>query len=306
MLIPITFAVMFSLRNGMTKKIGFLLLLSCSLILFGRGYQYIFWDTPIRALMWHQDWMEPLVNLFGVEWTDYASSPSVDKSLNLFSRFCGWVFMLSSIAIWWHHRFSKVVSILLKLCFGLLLFIFLLDFKDNWYRIGYFVEHAIQLFAPLIFLMFKRDELSFKTTYFIQVVTALTFIGHGLFAIAYYAMPGEFIDMIYYTLKMEETAAKELLYWVGILDIVFGMVLFVPLAGLKRISYLSLPIVVYLTLWGFLTAMARIYTGLAMSITTATIHEELYKFLYRIPHALYPLIILLVIIATRERKTQHS
>jgi hypothetical protein len=305
MLIQNTFAVKNVLIIAMQKKLIFLLVLSCSLVLFGRGYQYLFWDTPIRALMWHQDWIEPLVNLFGVEWTTYASSPTVDKTLNLFSRLCGWMFLLASVLVWFYDRYQKWIAVFLKISFGLLLFIFLLEFKDNWYRIGYFIEHSIQLFAPLMLISVKQNGFTNKNNYWLQIVTALTFIGHGLYAIGYYSIPGEFIDMIYYTLKIDEPKAIMFLKYVGIADIVLGLYLLLPFAVMYKLQVVSTPLLVYLIVWGFFTALARIYTGLSMSITTDTFHQELYKFLFRIPHAMYPLVLLLLINTPRDKKKEH-
>jgi hypothetical protein len=286
----------------MTKKTGFLILLSCSLVLLGRGYQYIFWDTPIRALMWHQDWMEPVVNLFGVEWTDYASSPFVDKSLNVFSRVCGWLFLLTSLLVWFYHKFEKLVTALLKISFGVLLFIFLLDFKDQFFRIGYFIEHSIQLFSPLIFLWYKKGTFEHKYTYVIQCLTALTFIGHGLYAIGYYPHPGEFIDYFYYVIKFDEQMAKKALMIIGIVDIIFSIVLFLPTSYLERHFHAYKLFLYYFIVWGFLTAFVRIITGFSMSITSDTIHQELYKTVFRLSHGILPLVLFLVLKSNHKLK----
>ena len=103
----------------------------------------------------------------------------------------------------------------------------------------------------------------------------------------------EFIDYFYYAFDFDEQMAKKSLMVIGIVDILFSVVLFFPTDYLKRNIHAYQFFLFYFILWGFITAFVRIYTGLSMSITSDTIHQELYKTVFRLVHGIYPLILYL-------------
>jgi hypothetical protein len=275
--------------------IGTLLIVSAVCVLLGRGYEYLFWDTPIRVLMWRQDWISGFVELFGFTWEEYASSPTIDKILNFFSRSVAFFFIVSAFAVCFIKSFKQVGS-LLKNTFGVVLFIYILLFIDNFSRIGYFVEHSIQIGAVLMPVIYFQHKINEKGLFLIlQWLVALTFIGHGMFAMAFYPVPGEFIDMLYYAFRFEEKTSLSFLYVIGIIDIVFGLYILLPISLLKILKPVTYVVISYFIVWGFFTAIARIYTGFAMSITIDSFHEEFYKFVFRIPHAIFPFILVFIL-----------
>jgi hypothetical protein len=287
--------------NNHNIKISQLLILSAFCVLIGRGYEYLFWDSPIRVLMWRQDWMESIVNLFDYSWEEYASSPTMDKIFNLFSRTIAWLFIISSIAIFF-IKSNKKADLMVTISFVFILFVYILLYIDNFSRIGYLIEHSIQIGAVLMPVLYFKERISQKTLLIIiQWLVALTFIGHGLYATAYYPVPGEFVDMLYYVFKFEEKTALSFLYIVGIIDIIFGIYILLPFPILQKLKYLTYSILFYLAFWGIITGFARIYTGFAMSITIDSFHEEFYKFVFRIPHGLYPFIIFYYINGLKQK-----
>ncbi len=123
----------------------------------------------------------------------------------------------------------------------------------------------------------------------IKLAIALTFIGHGLFAIGYYPVPGYFIDMIIKVFHIGEDAARNLLKIVGWLDIVFAIVLL-----FFRGKYLKIALG-YIILWGFLTALARIVANIYLGLGWESILPWVPAFLIRIPHFMIPIILYLSI-----------
>jgi len=138
--------------------------------------------------------------------------------------------------------------------------------------------------APVILL--RNTELKNidykKTILLLKIAIALTFIPHGLFAMDVLNLPGQFVDMTILILGINETQATIFLFVVGLLDVILSVIIFVP-----KISKYAL---VYMVVWGFLTAMARPIAGYNFHFATATLHGSLYLMTYRLSHGIIPLI----------------
>lgn len=81
---------------------------------------------------------------------------------------------------------------------------------------------------------------------------------------------------------LSESAAIQFLKVVGILDIIFSLVLFLPFRPAQHLA------LAYAILWGFMTAAARIYTNFYIEFWWYSLVHWLPHTLYRFPHFLIP------------------
>ena len=117
-----------------------------------------------------------------------------------------------------------------------------------------------------------------------KIAIAMTFAGHGLYAIGFHPVPGHFIDMTISILGVSESQARALILGAGILDLLAAASLFVP--SLFR------PALVYAACWGFLTAAAR---PVSLYFLDGDTWNQAYWFveaLCRVPHFALPLAVM--------------
>ncbi len=266
-----------------------LLKIAAFLIFFGRGYQYLFFDAPFRALLWDESLLEPIVEgWFNTPWNDYVTNLRVDAWIQTSVRINGVLFVLAALSSWFitakNKRFLKYPIVLGGFFLVVLSF---LSTKEHFYHFAQFFEHAIQFGVPFVLLFALRQPDNYKKTVFwLKVLIAVTFTSHGLYALGVYPIPGYFIDMTINSLGVTEPTAVLILKAAGILDIVLSIAIFLP-----RISRYAL---MYAVFWGFATALARIVSNFNADLLLMSVHQTFYLTLYRLPHGLLPLLVLIV------------
>ena len=114
---------------------------------------------------------------------------------------------------------------------------------------------------------------------------AAVFTAHGLYAVGYYPVPGYFLGMVIDILGFTEQGALNFLLVVGILDFIGSILIFVP-----KVTRYAL---IYLAIWGFLTSFARLVAGFSFDFFWELLHLNLYQTIYRLPHGILPIIVLL-------------
>jgi len=139
-----------------------------------------------------------------------------------------------------------------------------------------------RLGLPMALCFLKRSQ--FTLTVFIEklfgLFIGLTFIGHGLKALL---QEPEYLDYLYFLFGLLPTNnfssfefIKQALNTIGAIDVLVGVIVILKPAHKK--------ILLYLCLWGFVTALLRpLYSG----------SYGLLPFLLRIPHWLIPLSLLI-------------
>lgn len=266
-----------------------LIKISVFLIFIGRAYQCLFWSAPFRAFFWDESLLSPIVEgLFHISWNDYVTNLSVDKWIRRLIRLTGLLFLLAAYTSLLLNpknkkRFKKVIFL------GNLglLFLSLLIFKDKNYDILQIFELSTQLALPTILLLHDHPSFNLRALNFcLKLIIAFTFLPHGLFALGIFYVPGHFIDMTINILGVSEDTAIQFLFVAGVLDILLSIMIFLP-----RVSKYFL---IYAIIWGLATAFARIMAGFDMDFFWSSIHQNLYKTIYRIPHGLVPLIVYLI------------
>lgn len=161
------------------------------------------------------------------------------------------------------------------------------SFIASGYAPEQLIEHAIKLFTPLILfrqLAFTPIQTE-ETVISLKVLVALTFIGHGIFALGAHYVPSGFVDMTTEILGTSIPNSYIFLNTVGYLDILCAVLIFVK-SPIK-------PVYFYLILWGFITALARLVYGILINEGSAI--DMVYwtsNMLYRLPHGIIPLLLL--------------
>ncbi len=296
------FKNLWSINNN---KLLLLFQISCIALLLGRAWQFLSKSTPFNSLFYHSVLMDPVVKyIYQTNWKDYLTNPSWHSNYKLLINGFGFfllfslilVLIIKKIPLWiskTHLIISSILFLFLAFCYYL----------DKGFRIGQFIEYSLQFCTPLFLLYYYKNSIvehhSSKINRFIlalKIATAFTFIGHGLFAIGYYPLPGHFIDMMIKGFHITQTTATQFLFIVGVLDILFAILLFIPNHKIQIIA------LYYIIIWGFLTALARVYSNFSFDLGWYSLQQWLPEFLMRVPHFLVPLLLLFLI---KDKKQQQ-
>jgi hypothetical protein len=275
----------------------YLLCFSAFLIFFGRAYQFFFFGAPYRAVFWDESLLSPIIEgLFNYTWQEYATNLKVNtriENLTILSS----VFLLANALLclfWYNIKHTFLKKTILGTGIFLLFFMEICMVKSKNYDILQLFELSIQLTVPLLIFFnnsLKNIDVS-KFSKWLKIAIALTFIPHGLFAMGIFYVPGHFIDMTIKILGVNETQATQFLFVVGLLDIVVSIFIFIP-----KVARLTL---MYVIIWGFLTAIARLVSGFNADFFWSSLHNSTYLTLYRLPHAFVPLIVYLILPKTHQ------
>lgn len=280
----------------------FLLRAVCSTLFLGRAWQCFRWKTPISNILLDPNGLgQSLEGLYGKPLNEIYSDKlaeglivGTDYTLGVIFTICAFISLIIK-------KDPKVLSWLLYLgVAGLVLIYFAMIYSRNFY-VGLFFEHSIQLLSPILLILTVRGINLKRVSLTMKVAVAITFACHGLFAIGYYPVPGYFVDLMIKGFGVTEPTAKTALVILGVLDFVFALLIFIPKT--------AKPALIYGVIWGFLTALARVWTTFDSDFIDNWFSQYLYEFLVRTGHFVLPLI--LYLIATdrighfpfRQRKT---
>jgi hypothetical protein len=273
-----------------SKSILSILKASSFLIFLGRAYQHLFWDAPFRVLLWDEKLMKPVLqSVFKIDWSIYVNSIVIDSTIQNTIRFQGIVYLLAAIiSIIIKPNSKKWMFIVLYTGgFSLLLLAFLL-FKDRSYQLAMFFEHSIQFGTVFTLLYILKTPRIKRVIFYFKILISLTFISHGIYALGVlYPLPSYFVTMVLTLIPVHESKVIDLLFAMGLIDILIAVLIFVP-----RITKWVL---IYAFVWGILTALARIATGLQYDVSLSIVHQYLFESIYRLPHGLIPLTLYLLL-----------
>jgi hypothetical protein len=188
---------------------------------------------------------------------------------------------------------SKIPRYTLPLTAVALFFLSFLYYMEKFFYVGMLIEHTIQFGLPIVLYvaLYKKNFFE-KYLFAFKILIALTFVGHGLFAIGFYPLPGPFIDMVISVFDVSETSAVIFLTIMGGIDLALGFLLFVP--------YTQSIALLFACFWGTVTALARIVAHLDMNLAMVSLHQWLFEVLTRLPHGLFPLAIFLYLFQKKK------
>ena len=260
--------------------------LSSLAVLLGRAWQHLFQDAPYRALLWDESWMGGIIRILGWEsWDQYITSSGADHGIDILIGSIGLVLLLSFlITLFWRisaHWLRQIFWLISGLILVVLAFLYT---KEKFYAIGQFFEYSLQFGSVLLLWSFFRHKwIPRQFILTVKVAIALTFVCHGLYAIAHYPRPGNFVDMCIQFFGMSEAGAHQFLWYAGFFDFVAAALIFVPS---RLISNIGLG---YCVIWGGMTAFARLFANYYGQEVGEWLFTYLPETLYRFPHFLVPL-----------------
>jgi len=249
----------------------------------GRGYQHLFWETPYYALLWDEHFMMPLLEAFGSQWESFLNNAWYQTAVEVYNILAGTI-LIATALLMTVFRISRPVLITPPI---IILTIFYFHY---WYYHGLMwadlLELSAQVIVPFAAWRLLRDQvIVLRLIPWLKVAIALTFIGHGSYAIGIMPVPGHFIDMLISIFSIEEEVAMKILFVAGILDFAAAAAIFFP--------YIRLYALWYMAIWGFMTALARIGAHVEIDHIFVSLHRWAFEFLVRAPHFMIPLSLIL-------------
>jgi len=162
----------------------------------------------------------------------------------------------------------------------------------SYVSVGYLfeqmIEHSLQIGLPCLYILSHNP--SVESRLFQQVLCksliALTFIGHGMYAIGYHIVPDNFNTMTQSIFGWNQSVCEQFLMVMGYLDFLFAGLLFVPQLQVVSLSYM--------VVWGSLTALARMYPVLSGDFSLDLLAVNIPNTIYRMGHGLVPLALFII------------
>jgi len=275
----------------------FLLQVAAVCVFLGRAWQHLRFDAPYRTLLWDERWMKGIVATFGMDWSDYVTSPQVDGAIDAFTRGMGWFYVLCALCAIALPRLGRPASWIVTAGGVGLVFLAFLFTKEKFFFAGEFFEFALQCGTPFFLVWINRHGA--PTTGFIhwlKIAIALTFICHGLYATGFYPRPGNYIEMTMKILHFDEQQAVAFLNVAGLLDFLLSICIFLPW---RQPVFIALA---YAAFWGTATAFARTWAYFNPEFWDNSLEQWLHETVFRLPHGLGPLVVLVCIGAARFQR----
>ncbi len=253
----------------------------------GRAWQHLFWDAPYRELFWDPFYMKWFIEGFtSMSWGDYVTHPEGDIWFQRLVLAQGVFYLVCAISTLFVKKLPKWGRAILLVGAANLVFLALLYLKDKFYHVGQFFEYSLQFGAPIFLFYFLKHGVTARLGHWIKVAIALTFICHGLYAVAYYPRPQSFMTMTQNILSLDGVGTAYFLRAAGILDFIVAVGIFLPIKWAR-------PFLIYAVVWGFLTSMARIFGNFYWDFPMESLNQWVFEAVFRFPHFLLPLVLLL-------------
>lgn len=277
------------------KIFVWILRLTVFFVFFGRGWEHLYTDAPFRAILWDASLMEGFINsITGLTWYEYTSSSTINFIIDAAIKFTGLFYLMCAVIALIAQPKHKKLSKLLIFGSGLLIILSLLFYKTKFYKFGQFIEYSCQMFSPffLYAVLLYRVQLN-KFNLVLKTAIALTFIGHGLYALGIYITPGVWYDMAigsfnFIGLKPTAQQIQQMIFAAGVLDMVVAIGIFLP-------KKWAVPFLVWAFIWGLLTALSRVVGFMYFDATWHTLMQWLPQTVLRMPHALIPIAGVLIV-----------
>jgi hypothetical protein len=270
-------------NNDLDKEL--LLRVSALAVFLGRGMEHLFRGGPYRALFWDEDWW----GREGADWSRISEGWFSDGVIDGITTGIGIYFLVCAVFLAaaregrgrrWAWPVWGGVFCLVLLAFAL--------FKDKFYQVPQFMEYTLQWATPGLFLLLFFHGLERRKILLLgRIAIALTFVGHGVYALGWLPVPVHFMEMTMGILGLDEEAARLFLRIAGGLDMWVAVAMFLPGRWLRSG-------LVYATCWGFLTALARVVYGFQWDLPLDSLSQGLPGTVYRIAHGMVPLWVLWV------------
>lgn len=270
--------------------------LAAFLCFAGWTWVHFYWEAPYGILLW-QDGTYEFASRMGIRWDEFVGTGTDEGWLQKWIGRIAWLYLACTLL---------TLSVRSKAYFqmaavvgggGLLAILSYAKYVASQRQLPMFLEHGGQILAPVLLVMALTLGARHRVTVGTAILAVImTFAGHGSYATGWWPTPGTFYGMTCISLGVEYETAHVLLRCFGVLDFVVCIAMFIP--PLRR------PAAMYAVAWGFLTAVARPYAGMSLSLNYWGADQYLHEAVLRAPHFLIPLY--LVILWGRHRYRMPS
>ena len=285
------------------ESLAFILLVIATAAVFaGRGWQHIFLDAPYRALLWDQNIMEPFISGWAnTNWEDYVGDIKVDRGIQNGIKVIGFFYaIIALLVISIPKSGKKWLRPMLLVGASSLIFLAFLYSKERFYQAPQFWEYSLQFSTPIfLFWWLVKEKWGKSMILGMKIAIALTFIAHGLYAAGVYPRPAHFTEMTMTILGLSEIQTGYFLQGIAVADFVASVLIFFQ----KPLSTIGL---VYCIIWGFLTTIARFWGNFNVDWLMDTMQQWLYESIYRFPHFIIPLIVLILSTQSKKLNTEKD
>jgi hypothetical protein len=197
------------------------------------------------------------------------------------------LFTLLFLSKGWFSKHTSFITLLFMIPVTLTFIESIILFEKSGFLPEQIIEHALKIMLPLIGMYFlSQNVLSRKMIWLLKLLIACTFLGHGVYALGFHYVPGNFMLMTTTILGINPVEAEKFLYVIGLLDIIAAVLIFVNGVA-EKIA------LIYMIVWGLLTAIARFIYGAMIDVEGVHMLYYVSNTLYRLPHGLIPLYILI-------------
>ncbi len=263
------------------KSLVSLLRMTAFFLFLGRAWQHFLGKTPYDTLYRSDKYLGKVVDwLLG----DKNAPIAADVLYNI-NTFFGVLLLLAACSVLLINKRKSYFKICIKIGWCILFLTAFGYYVDKFRVAGQFFEYSAQLVVPYLLLLAVKYKMKKKFLFWAKFAIALTFVCHGLYAVGYYPVPGNFMNMMINSFGMTNDQAQLWLFIIGIADFIFAVGVFLPKGIWRYFMYYGL-------VWGFLTAFARLWVNIDASFLDATISQYTFEFLVRMPHFIVPLILL--------------
>jgi hypothetical protein len=252
----------------------------------GWAWQHLYWEVPYARALWDEAAFTFLERL-GFSFDEQVGDGSGPGVLEQIGRFIGWLYVLLIAAAVTARRDRKVQLIALGLSSALLCLLAWCKYLTAQRHPAMWIEHGGQFLIPTVLILALICGVRSRAT--IAVAAAafiMTFVGHGAYALAD-VPPGHFLGMIKGVLPVSDSAAHLILRLAGAMDLVICAALLVPMWPVRRAA------LIYGTVWGLLTALARPVSYMSTDLILWGADQSVHEAVYRAPHVAIPLFLLL-------------
>lgn len=263
----------------------------------GTGLSGLFYDFPLRTLLWDQSSWSWFAERAGYSWVEWVTDPTVDRLIDSAGRWLG-VFLSVGGLLLLYYRPTRWLTWTVTI---LLLLLQFLTWKNHFFRIGRLLEGCLQTGGPLLYYWWVRlspgpsarergdvaasgNRIAKLDAYWwaVRLFVALTFTGHGLYAIGYYPVPAHFVLMTQSGLGVGEETARHLLAGVGFLDFLAAVALLLPYRPAVKTA------LCWVIPWAILTTLARLWSYGGLVAFDTLVGQWLPEVVRRLPHVLVP------------------